>query len=72
MDVKTTFLNDNHDESIYMMQPDAFVANGQGHMVCRLHKSICGLSQASHSWNKRFDQTIKTFDFDQNEDDPCV
>ena len=72
MDVKTAFLNDNLDENIYMMQPDGFIAKGQEHMVCKLHKSIYGLKQASRSWNKRFDQAIKTFDFDQNEDEPCV
>ena len=42
MDVKTTFLNDNLDESIYMMQPKGFIAKGKGHMVCKLHKSIYG------------------------------
>ena len=72
MDVKNTFLNSNFDESIYIMQQDSFVAKGQEHMVYNLHKSIYGLKQASYSWNKHFDQAIKTFDFDQNEDKPCM
>ena len=72
MDVKTRFLNDNLDESIYMMQPDGFVAKGQEHMVCKFHKSIYGLRQTSLSWNKCFDQAVKTFEFDQNEDKTCV
>ena len=72
MDVKTAFLNGNLDESIFMMQPDGFVAKGQEHMVCKLHKSIYGLKQASRSWNKRFNQVIKAFYFDQNEDEPYV
>ena len=72
MDVKIAFLNGNLDESIYMMQPDGFIANGQEHMACKLHKSIYGLNQLSCSWNKRFDEAIKTFDFDQNKDKPCV
>ena len=72
MDVKTAFLNGNLDESIFMMQPNGFVAKGQEHMVCKLHKSIYGLKQASRSWNKRFNQVIKAFYFDQNEDEPYV
>ena len=43
MDVKTTFLNSDLEESIYMMQPGEFIAKGQEHLVCKLHKSIYGL-----------------------------
>jgi hypothetical protein len=43
MNVKTTFLNGELDEEIYMKQPDGFVAHGQENMVCRL-KSPCMLS----------------------------
>ena len=32
---------------------------------------IYGLKQTSCSWNKSYDQVIKTFD-DQNKDEPCV
>ena len=31
-----------------------------------------GLKQASRSWNLRFDETIKTYGFEQNVDEPCV
>ena len=72
MDVKTTFLNGYLEENIYMMQPSGFITEGQEYMVCKLHKSIYGLKQASRSWNKRFDQVIKYFGFDQNEEGPCV
>ena len=41
-------------------------------MECKLHKSIYELKKASRSWNKCFDQVIKSFDFDQNEEEPCV
>ena len=72
MDVKTTFLNGNLEEDIYMRQPEGFIAKGQEHMVCKLQRSIYGLKQASRSWNIRFDQAIKTFGFDKNPDEPCV
>ena len=72
MDAKTNFLNSNLEENIYMMQTDGFITNGQEHMVCKFHKSIYGLKQALRSWNKRFVKVIKYFDFDQNEEKPCV
>ena len=40
--------------------------------VCKLKRSIYGLKQASRSWNIKFDQAIKSFDFKQNLDKPCV
>ena len=71
MDVKTVFLNGNLEE-IYMLQLKGFIAKNQEHMVCKLKRSICGLKQASRSWNIRFDQAIKSFGFEQNLDEPCV
>lgn len=55
MDVKTAFLNDHFEESIYMVQPDGFKASGQENKVCKLLKSIYGLKQDSRTWsiNKR-------------------
>ncbi len=72
MDVKTAFLNGNLEERIFMAQPDGFVEKGHENKVCELHRSIYGLKQASRSWNIRFNETIKTFGFEQLEDEPCV
>ena len=69
---QTTFLNGYLEESIYMMQPEGFVAKGQEHKVCKFLRSIYGLKQASRSWNLHFDETIKTYGFEQNVDEPCV
>ena len=72
MDVKTTFLNGNLEEEIYMIQPKGFIAKNQEHMVCKLKMSIYGLKQASRSWNVKFDQAIKSFGFEKTLDEPCV
>jgi hypothetical protein len=54
MDVKTTFLNGELDEEIYMDQPIGFVADGQERKVCKLKRSIYGLKQSSRQWYLRF------------------
>jgi hypothetical protein len=40
--VKTTFLNGDLEEKIYMEQPKGFTQEGE-HVVCKLHKSLYGL-----------------------------
>ncbi|TYK29682.1 gag/pol protein [Cucumis melo var. makuwa] len=72
MDVKTTFLNGNLEESIYMVKPEGFIQKGKEQKVCKLQKSIYGLKQASRSWNIGFDTAIKSYDFKRNVDEPCV
>ena len=72
MDVKTAFLNGNIKEEIYMKQPEGFISSGSEQKVCKLQRSIYGLKQASRSWNIRFDETIKMFDFHKNPNEPCV
>ena len=72
MDVKIAFLNRELDETIYMTQPDRYIAEVQEHMACKLKKSIYGLKQASRAWNIKFDWAIKSFGFDQNIDEPCM
>jgi hypothetical protein len=46
MDVKTTFLNGELEEEIYMQQPEGFVVKGQESKMCRLIKSLYDLKQA--------------------------
>ena len=72
MDVKTAFLNESLDETIYMVQIDGFITKGQEKKVCKLQKSIYGLKYTSRSWNIRFDKSVKSFGFIQCPDEPCV
>ncbi|GJU22486.1 retrotransposon protein, putative, ty1-copia subclass [Tanacetum coccineum] len=72
MNVKTTFLNGHLSKDVYMVQPERVVDPNHPNKVCKLQRSICGLKQASRSWNKRFDEEIKKIRFTQNPDEPCV
>ena len=72
MDIKTTFINESLDETIYMVQPEGFIKKGQEKKVCNLQKSIYKLKQESRSWNIRFDKSVKSFGFIQCPDEPCV
>jgi hypothetical protein len=72
MDVKTTFLNGELEEEIYMDQPDGFVVKGEERKVCKLLKSLYGLKQASKQWHEKFDRTLTSVGFVINEADKCV
>src|SRR3954470_10680754 len=72
MDVKTAFLNGYLDEDGYMIQPEGFVDPKNAIKVCKLQKSIYGLKQASRSWNIRFKEVVKSFDFIENKKEPCM
>ncbi len=48
MDVKTAFLNDDFEKEIYMEQPEGFT-QGDEHLVCKLHKSLYGLTHIGNN-----------------------
>ena len=72
MDVKTTFLNGFLKEELYMMQPEGFVDPKSADKMCKLQQSICGLVQASQSWNICFDELIKAYGFIQTYGEACI
>ena len=72
MDVETAFLNGKLDEEIYMQQPEGYVKPGEGHLACRLEKSLYGLKQLSRYWNKTFKESVEKLGFTQASADPCV
>jgi hypothetical protein len=61
LDIKTAFLNGYLDGEIYMEQPEGHVVEGEStrtqggstRLVCRLHRSLHELKQASRAWNER-------------------
>jgi hypothetical protein len=72
MDVKTTFLNGELEEKIYMIQPDGFIIKGKEGKVCKLLKSLYSLKQAPKQWHEKFYVTLILANFSVNEDDWCV
>ena len=72
MDVRTTFLNGDLVEDAYMSQFLGFEEIGKEHKVCKLHKSIFGLKQASRQWYLKFDEVVTTNDFKENIVNQCI
>jgi hypothetical protein len=62
MDVKTTFLNGDLEEVVFMKQPEGFSSNDGEHLVCKLKKSIYVLKQASRQWYLKFHGIISHLD----------
>ncbi|GJV17208.1 zinc finger, CCHC-type containing protein [Tanacetum coccineum] len=72
MDVKTTFLNGDLDEEVYMKQLEGFVMPGNEHKVCKLVKSLYRLKQAPKLWHQKFDEVVLSSSFHLNQSDKCV
>jgi hypothetical protein len=66
MHMKTTLLNKDLEEEVYMNQPKVFCDDTNGHLVCKLKKSIYGLKQASRQWYIKFYNVIISYDFIEN------
>ena len=72
MDVKTSFLNGDLKEEIYMTQRESFVVLGQEDKVRKLRKSLYGLKQALKQWYEKFNITLLDNDFVVNSSNTCV
>jgi hypothetical protein len=72
MYVKTTFLNGDLLDNVYMTQPKDFAVKEKEYMECHRRKSIYGLKQVSRQWYLKFDETIRSFDFKENEEDNWI
>ncbi|GKA34493.1 zinc finger, CCHC-type containing protein [Tanacetum coccineum] len=72
MDVKTSFLNGDLDEEVYMKQPEGFVTPGNEHKVCKLVKSLYGLKQTPKQWHQKFDEVMLLSGFLLNQSNKCV
>ena len=72
LEVKTTFLHGELDETIYMDQSEGFLVHGSESKVCLLKKSLYGWKQASMQWHIKFDEHMEKIGFQKSEYDSCV
>nr|GEZ19060.1 zinc finger, CCHC-type [Tanacetum cinerariifolium] len=72
MDVKTTFLNGEFDEGVYMNQPQDFIMPGNENNMCKLIKSIYGLKHAPEQWHQKFDEVVLSNGYLLKQADECV
>ena len=59
MDVKSTFLNGDLEEEVYIEQPKAFLLGDDENQVCRLKSALYGLKQAPRAWYANLDKHIQ-------------
>ena len=59
MDVKSTFVNGDLEEQVYIEQPKYFELSNHGDVVCRLKKALYGLKQAPRAWYARLHKYLQ-------------
>eukprot|EP00253_Pinus_taeda_P005890 PITA_05890 len=69
MDVKSTFLNGDLEEDVYIEKPDGFILGNDPNLVCRLKKALYGLKQAPRAWYYRLDKYLHQQGFSKGSTD---
>jgi hypothetical protein len=70
MDVKTSFLNGEIEEEVYIEQPEGFMIYDEKSHVYRLKKSMYGLKQTPRAWYEKMDGFLMSLGFNKSVVDP--
>lgn len=71
LDVNNAFLHGDLEEDVYMQIPQGFARKGETR-VCKLHKSLYGLRQASRNWYSKFTHAVTSLGYSQSAADPSL
>jgi hypothetical protein len=59
MDIKSSFLNGEIEEEVYIEQPEGFQFSENIDYVCILNKALYSLKQAPRAWYYRLDKYLQ-------------
>jgi hypothetical protein len=59
MDAKSSFLNGELEEEVYIEQPEGFQLLENINCVCKLKKALYDLKQAPRAWYSRLDKYLQ-------------
>jgi hypothetical protein len=63
MDIKSTFLNGELEEEVYIEQPEGFQLSENADYVCKLKKSMYSLKHDPRAWYSRPDKYLQQAGF---------
>ncbi len=63
MVVKTTFINGDIEEEVYIEQPEGFETFARESHMCRLNLALYGFNQAPCAWYTKIDNYLTGFVF---------
>lgn len=72
MNVKTTFLNGELKEEVYVTQLPRFIQKGQEQKVLKLQKALYGLRQAPRAWNLKLDESLIKLGFQRSPSEHAI
>lgn len=66
-DVRSTFLNGEIQEEIYVAQPEGYAVEGKEYLVYRLRKALYGHKQAPRAWYNKVDKHFREHGYIRSE-----